>query len=319
MHDPTEHDPIGAFRRYLQIERRASPRTVDGYLRDVGQFARFLDGLTPPVPVLSAERDHVRWFLKALHDGGLSATTVNRKVSAIKALYRFLLRGEHIEVDPTARISTPKRPRQAPRFLTADDAARLVTSPAGATPMAARDVAVLELTYGAGLRVSEVAGLDVGHVDIDRGLVRVTGKGDKTRVVPMGRHAVESLSTWMLRRPALLAKGTSPTEALFLSTRGRRFGPRAIQRLVEQHRSACAEGGATPHWLRHACATHMLSSGADLRAIQEMLGHASLSTTQRYTHVTVEALMKAYDQAHPRARQPAEDRGPDVDNPRGGA
>lgn len=313
---------IDSFQIYLRTERRASPRTVSGYLGDVGDFQSWLDQRTPPVPLWSVGRDDIRQYLKSLRDASLASGTVARRLSALKALYRFLGRRHGLEIDPAARVATPKHVPPAPRHLTPDDAARLVEAPKGQGPAQARDVAVLELIYGAGLRVSEVSSLDVGHLDCDRRLVRVTGKGDKTRVAPIGRHAAEACALWLLRRHHLAAKADTPTAALFVSSRGKRYGPRAIQRLVERYRSACSEFGATPHWLRHACATHMLASGADLRSIQEMLGHASLSTTQRYTHVTVEALMTAYDKAHPRARGGADKSRPDpshVDKAGGGA
>ncbi|MCB9538969.1 MAG: tyrosine recombinase XerC [Myxococcales bacterium] len=293
-------DPLHRFQRYLATEKRASPRTVDGYLGDVGFLVAHLDhDPFDPARVTTAD---LRSWLRAMYRAELAAPTIARRLSAARAFFRFLVRTGDLERDPTAGVRTPKQPKRTPRFLSPDDAARLVEAPAGDGPIAVRDRALLELVYGAGLRVSEVVALDVGDVDLREGTVRVErGKGGKTRVAPMGRHAVAAAQAWLARRPELTGPDPEPTP-LFRNRFGRRLSARAVQRLVERCRPACAEAGATPHWLRHACATHMLGSGADLRSIQEMLGHASLSTTQRYTHVSVEALMAVYDKAHPRAR-----------------
>jgi integrase/recombinase XerC len=292
--------PIEAFERYLATEKRCSRLTVRGYLQDLGFFTAFVTDLRGDFDPARVDKLLVRRYLKALYDEGLAPATIARRMAALRAFFKFLVRTGALAQDPAGNVANPKKPKTSPRFLSPDDAARLVEAPRGETATAARDAAVLELTYGAGLRVSEVCGLDCDAVDLNEGTARVLGKGNKTRVVPMGRMAVEAVRLWLRRRPELGGPEADP-RPLFRNTKGGRLGPRAVQRLVEQHRPACREGGATPHWLRHACATHMLGSGADLRSIQELLGHASLSTTQRYTHVSVEALMKVYDAAHPRA------------------
>jgi integrase/recombinase XerC len=295
-------DPVESFHRYLATEKRCSPLTVSGYLRDLGFFVAFVtDAHKGKFDPARVDKLLVRRYLKALYDEGLAPASIARRMAAVRALFKFLVRAGQLERDPVGNVANPKKPKTSPRFLSPDDAARLVEAPDGETAVAARDRAVLELTYGAGLRVSEVVGLDCDAIDLGEGMVRVTGKGNKTRVVPMGRMAVAALRNWLARRSELAGADAHPS-ALFRNTKGGRLSARAVQRLVEQNRPACREGGATPHWLRHACATHMLGSGADLRSIQEQLGHASLSTTQRYTHVSVEALMKVYDAAHPRAR-----------------
>ena len=301
--DPA-HPDLRAFERYLRFEKRASPRTVDGYLRDLAFFVSHVraaddGGAFDPTSVTAR---NVRRYVAGLHKDGLAPTTIARKLAAVRAFFRFLVRDERLAVDPTTRVRTPKQPKRTPRFLSADDAARLMEAPAGDGPAAVRDRALLELAYGGGLRVSELVGLDLTDVDLGQGTVRVLGKGNKERVVPMGRHAVAAVKAWLGQRPRMKGKGGHPT-ALFRNKNGGRLSARSVQRLVERCRPACAEAGATPHWLRHACATHMLGSGADLRSIQEMLGHASLSTTQRYTHVDLQALMQVYDRAHPRARE----------------
>jgi integrase/recombinase XerC len=259
----------------------------------------------------------MRRYLSRLHRDGLSATTVARRLAAGRAYFRYLVKNGVINHDPTVHVPTPKQGRRAPRFLSPDDAARLMHAPEGDTPRACRDRAILELTYGAGLRVSEVVSVNVTDLDLEAGTVRVTGKGHKTRVVPIGRHATTAIERWLTVRDAALrggadagtARGGIDTAALFRNPRGRRLSVRSVQRLVEKNRAACREVGATPHWLRHACATHMLGSGADLRSIQEMLGHSTLSTTQRYTHVDLQSLMEVYDKSHPRARRDPDEEG----------
>ncbi|MEZ4472896.1 MAG: tyrosine recombinase XerC [bacterium] len=290
------------FRDHLAAERRLSPRTVDGYLRDLADFTEFLVERGGAFDPAGVDRAAVRAWLLALYRHDLQAPTIARKLAAVRCYYRFLIRRGDLQADPTRGVRSPKLPKRTPRFLSPDDAARLVEAPADAGVGATRDRAVLELLYGAGLRVGEVEGLDRGAVSLGEGTIRVTGKGNKTRVVPLGRTALTALQTWLHRRPELVQPGSDPP-ALFLSNRGNRLNSRAIQRLVATCRPACQEAGATPHWLRHACASHMLGSGADLRSIQELLGHARLSTTQRYTHVSVETLMSAYDKAHPRAHR----------------
>jgi integrase/recombinase XerC len=293
-------DTLSRFERYLSTEKRASRLTVAGYLRDLRFFIGAVGGDQAFDPT-RVERAHVRAWVRALYEEGLEAASIQRRLAAVRAYFKFLIRSGVVTRDPASRVASPRVHRTLPRFLSPDDAGRLVEAPPPATRTSARDRAVLELTYGAGLRVSEVTGLDLLDIDLDGGLVRVLGKGGKTRIVPMGRKAADALRVWLIERARGLSGTIHPT-AVFLGARGGRLAPRAVQRLVEQHRSVCAENGATPHWLRHAFATHMLGSGADLRAIQEMLGHTSLRTTQRYTHVDVDAMMRVYDQSHPRAR-----------------
>ena len=294
------HETVEEFRRYLVVERRMSPHSTDGYMRDVGFFAQFIIESVGSFDPMEVDRRAVRRYLSSLHRQQLKPATVGRRFSAIRAYFRYLVRQNYLDMDPSRHARAPKLSQRTPRFLSADDASRLVEHPAGQSAVAYRDRAVLELTYGAGLRVSEVVGIDMDDLDLDSGTVRVTGKGKKVRIVPMGRHAATAVELWLHRRGELAAEN-SCSRPLFRNSRGTRLGVRTIQRLVRNAREHCQENGATPHWLRHACATHMLGSGADLRSIQELLGHVSLSTTQRYTHVDLETLMKSYDRAHPRA------------------
>jgi integrase/recombinase XerC len=227
---------------------------------------------------------------------------VGRKLSATKGFFRFLLRRGAIAADPTVGVSTPKKEQQLPVHLTVDDMFRLLEAPARNTPAGLRDRAVLEVIYSCGLRVSEVVGLDWSDVDAGLELVRVRGKGGKERLVPIGRTALRALEAYRARRHELCPGRNVDAAAVCLNRRGQRLSTRSIARMVEHY--VMVSGIATkvsPHALRHSFATHLLSAGADLRAIQELLGHASLSTTQKYTHVNLDQLMRAYDKAHPRA------------------
>lgn len=300
---------VDDFLRFLADEKRYSRLTVQGYRRDLGYFMQFARAAREPevepaerAPFDPAvvDRNTVRGYLRTLYDEGLLPASIQRRVAAVRSYFAYLVKRGDLARDPSARVATPKVAKTVPRFLSADDAERLVEAPAPESSTGPLDRAILELTYGAGLRVSEVCGIDLVDLDLNGGLVRVLGKGGKTRVVPIGRMAQAAIRAWLVERARLDVESVHPT-ALFLAPRGDRLHARAVQRLVEKHRPACSENGATPHWLRHACATHMLGSGADLRSIQEMLGHASLRTTQRYTHVDVEHLMAVYDKAHPRA------------------
>ncbi len=302
-------DALADFRDYLTAEKRASPHTITGYLRDISAFTAHAAPDAPFDPAAVTPLAIRRW-MASLYQAGLAAPTIARKLAAVKALFRFLVRTGALDVDPAARVRSPKQPKPAPRALSADDAERLVQAPTGDGPVGLRDRALLELAYGAGLRVSELVGLNRADLSLDTGTVRVTGKGNKTRVVPMGRMALLAVETWLARRGALQGPDGQDPYALFLNQRGGRLSARSVQRLVASHRPACRQGGATPHWLRHACATHMLGSGADLRTIQEQLGHSRLATTQRYTHVDLAKLMSAYDGAHPRARSDDDAREP---------
>ena len=245
------------------------------------------------------ESRHLRRFLSSRAKNGIKASSIGRSISAIRSFWRFSVRRQFATVDITSGLTTPKQPKRTPRFLSPEDTERLLNSANGDSAAQLRDRAIMELAYGSGLRVSEVCGIDLADLNVEEGLLSVFGKGRKERIVPLGRIATLAIHTWLKKRGEMLAK--SSPDALFLNQRGGRLSVRSVQRLVERSRAMCIQGGATPHWLRHACATHMLSSGADLRSIQELLGHESLSTTQRYTHVDVQQLLAVYDRAHPRA------------------
>ena len=296
---------IERFLAYLASERRASPHTMRAYRADLGQYASFLadrgESLVRASPSL------VRGFLAHVA-GGSGPTGIGRKLSAVRSLYRFLVREGLVAANPARGVASPRLPRRLPRALPEEEVATLVEAPAGrADPLALRDRAVLELLYASGLRVAELVGLDVEHVDLSEGLVRVLGKRRKERVVPVGRSAREAIVRYLeCGRPALAAGrgGARAGGALFLGLRGGRLTARSVARRLD--RWALAAGlprHVHPHVLRHSFATHLLGNGADLRGIQELLGHASLSTTQRYTHLDWRRLAEAYDAAHPRARK----------------
>jgi integrase/recombinase XerC len=302
---PAPSPEVERFLRYLETERRASAHTRRAYRHDLEQYARFLggrgQGLVPSSPGL------VRAFLVDAA-GTAGPGSLARKLSAVRSLYRFLVREGVAAGNPARTVASPRQPRNLPEVLTEGEAAALVESPARATPLALRDRAFLELLYASGLRVSELTGLDLGDVDLPQGLVRVLGKGRKERVVPFGQAAAAALRRYLAEGRPALGCGRQPRRAgaLFLNRRGGRLTGRSVARRIEGWTLAAGlPRHVHPHVLRHCFATHLLGNGADLRGIQELLGHASLSTTQRYTHLDWKRLAAVYDQAHPRARAPA--------------
>jgi integrase/recombinase XerC len=299
-------EPIRRFARHLEVERRASPHTLKGYLTDLGQYASFL--AETGQPLLPGSPAAIRAFL-ARAAGAAGAASLARKLSALRSLYRFLVHEGLVEQNPARAVASPKLPKKLPLVLPEEDAAALVEAPADpGAPLVLRDRAVLELLYGSGLRVAELVGLDVADVDLAQKLVRVLGKRRKERIVPFGQPAAEALAAWLATgRPALAAgpDGAGAGSALFLNHRGGRITTRSIARRIDAWVLAAGlPRHVHPHALRHSFATHLLSAGADLRGIQELLGHASLSTTQRYTHVDWRRLAAVYDDAHPRAKAP---------------
>ena len=296
-------EALAAFDRYLETQKGASNRTRGEYRRDLGELAAFATGGKdrPAAGPHRVDTVVVRAYLLDLHARKLSASTVARKISSFSSFFRFLVRQGHLRKSPMTLIRPPKVRRKLPRVLTAPEAERLMDAPAGAGPAQVRDRAILELLYGAGLRVSELVGVDLDLLDLEQRQVRVLGKGRKERICPFGAPAEAALRAWLVVRLALRRPGKDDG-ALFLSLRGRRISARAVQKMLHVRGAVAGRPDAHPHALRHSCATHLLDGGADLRGIQELLGHASLSTTQRYTQVTVERLMQVYDKAHPFAK-----------------
>ncbi|WOQ18307.1 tyrosine recombinase XerC [Raineyella sp. W15-4] len=295
---------LDGYRSHLAGERHVSPNTVRAYVGDLTELFEHLGhrGVTSPADVTITD---LRGWLAAQQRGGASRGTLGRRASTVRGFFAWARRDGLIATDPSLRLASPKIARMLPATLDQAQAAALMDEARLCAaeqpgPLGARDVAVLEMLYGSGLRVSELCGLDTESLDRDRRLVLVHGKGDKDRMVPTGGPALEAVDRWLIRRPEI-ATATSG-RALFLGARGGRIDPRVVRRLVHRHLGLVT--GAPdlgPHGLRHAMATHLLEGGADLRSVQEMLGHASLATTQIYTHVTADRLQQAFRQAHPRA------------------
>ena len=298
-------EPIRAFIAFLRAEQRASPETLRNYASDLRQLHKFLVSrrLAPsPVDPALLSTDAVRAYLQWLDQKGGKPASLARKLAAIRSFYRYLTRQRLVQRNPVAGMRTPKQPRSLPRVLTKDDADALMTFPAGNSLGAVRDRALLETLYSTGARVSELVALDLQDVHDSEGLVRLQGKGRKERIVPIGELALDAIRRYRLCLPRSAASGAQP---LFCNRRGGRLTSRSVGRIVARYSSTLAGGAVSPHALRHSFATHLLDEGADLRSIQEMLGHASLSTTQRYTHVATDQLLAVYDRAHPRAGRAA--------------
>jgi integrase/recombinase XerC len=295
---------LSSFLTHLEAERRASPNTVAAYRNDLESLVRTLRERERPDDVGAIDVYALRGWL-----GGLARTlapsSVARHVAAVKTWMKWLRRGNVIQTNPAEELASPKVRRPLPTLVSADAAAQIMEAPDDTTPEGARDRALLEVMYGSGLRVSEAVGLDLGRIDLSGASARVIGKGDKERIVPLGRKSVTALRRYLDVRGRLAHLKTSALDplALFVTSRGTRMTRRGAYAIVQRY-GALGAGRADmhPHALRHSCATHMLDGGGDLRAIQELLGHASLTTTQRYTHVSIEHLLRAYDSAHPLAK-----------------
>jgi len=319
----TDDPCVSQFYAHLEHERNASPHTVANYLMDIGQFVRFTwtgDAL-PPYDWGAVDRYQSRAFLIDFQKRGSEATTTSRKLSSLRSFYKYLEREELVSGNPFAGLKAPKRARKLPAFLSQEEVIRLLDMPAKlyreakprrkererklAEYAALRDTAMLEVLYSTGGRVSEIAGLVEPQVDMLSGVVQVRGKGKKERLCALGRPALKALRASMNLRSELwpeMERRRSADKSLFLNNRGGRLTTRSVERLLKKYLAAANLNPLiSPHALRHSFATHMLDAGADLRSVQELLGHASLSTTQIYTHVTVEKMKKVYDDAHPRA------------------
>lgn len=284
-------DLVELFLRYQAVERGASAHTLRSYRSDLVQFRRFLASR----PIADVDGKLLRQYLARLHDQGLARASVARKLAAIRSWLAFLARRGRLTLNPAREVGTPRLPKKLVSFLPVDEAhALLDRAPAGSVE-AKRDHAILELLYATGARVSELCGLDLADLDRSQGMVRVWGKGEKERVVPVGEVALRALAAYLAAR----GEQAGP---LFRNRRGGRLTARSVHRIVRARaRAAGLTRRVSPHTLRHTFATHMLDAGADLRLIQDLLGHSQLSTTQRYTHVSADHLMKVYDTAHPRA------------------
>lgn len=297
---------LAYFQRYLEAERHASPHTVRNYLRDLEQFFAFLkqQGGQEPQDPGQLKAAHIRGFLHTLHQQQISHTTLSRKLSSLRSFLRFLQRDGHVDGNVARRVSMPKVQRPLPHVLSVDHVFALLDTKDtdSPTPRRRRDQAILELLYAAGVRVSELVALNIQDVDWPSRTLRVQGKGKRERQVFFGHAAAQALTAYLEVRQAY--QPTPEERALFLNHRGQRLGVRGVHLLVKHHsRRTGISGKTSPHTFRHAFATHLLDNGADLRSIQELLGHQRLSTTQKYTHVSMDHLMAVYDRAHPHARR----------------
>lgn len=293
------------FVRWLSLVKGYSANTIDGYSRDLLEFSQSLEKGVSPEDIVT---DDVRSYVISLH-GKNSASTVARKLSALRTFFRFMVQQKIIVKDPMAGIYAPKMGTAIPVFLTVDETFALLEEPSEQDTYQLRDIALLELLYSTGLRVSELVSRNLIDLDFTEEVLRVSGKGRKERLVPVGKPAIEALEKWLPLRAHLMRTRAErgkdvEKDAMFLNGRGGRLSVRSVERIVKQYgERAGILQVVTPHALRHSFATHLLEMGADLRAVQELLGHVSLSTTQRYTHLTLDHLSAVYDKAHPLAKE----------------
>ena len=299
------HSCIDRFLHYLRVERNASELTVKSYREDLTTLADYLteahDGDCPTPAAITVPE--LRGYVAALSEAGYAKTTIARRLASMRSFFRFGQREGWIKTNPGKPLRNPRKSRSLPHFLSTEDLGKLLTSPPSDTPMGLRDQAILETMYSAGLRVSELAGLRDSDLDFDAGVARVRGKGRKERLSPIGSYALDALRRWLAVR-TLHAKEPQGGEApIFVNKFGRRLTTRSIGRMLEKYlRETGLDARTTPHSLRHSFATHLLDRGADIRSVQELLGHKSLVTTQIYTHVSTASLRQVYERAHPRAR-----------------
>jgi len=296
---------LDSFIIYLRVEKNASPRTVESYQHDIWRFIDFMSAEygMPGEKLDPAAVDHllVRRHLGLLQRSGLKRTSIARKMASLRAFFRYLTREEILSVNPLVQVSIPKLEKRLPEVLSQDGAWALVQAPDSGNPAGLRDRAILEVLYSSGLRVSELVGLDVGDIDLSMTYVRVMGKGARERVVPLGSYAVAALTLYLAEgRPHLGKK--CPTKALFLNKYGGRLTARSIRNIIDKYvEQVSIRTKVSPHTIRHSFATHLLDGGADLRSVQELLGHVKMSTTQIYTHVSRDKLLSVYEKSHPRA------------------
>lgn len=296
---------IKSFLDHLKFEKNYSPHTLKSYSRDLCEFSSYVQvEKNEDLPLEAIDHITIRDFLGHLVNKGNQKSSTARKLSTLRSFFRFMDQLGLVKSNPAKLISLPRQPKRHPHCLSIQQVEELLQLPDSDTDQGKRDLAILELLYGTGMRVGELVNLNPSSLSLGEGLVRIRGKGKKERIVPFGRPAGQALHTYLITRTTLIQKKTTPKtpEALFLNLRGGRLTTRSVQRLLKQYVSQSSlPMDAHPHMLRHSFATHLLNNGADLRTIQELLGHASLSTTQRYTHLSVEALIQAYKSAHPKA------------------
>jgi len=294
---------IEDFRRYLQIERNASDLTLKSYTEDLDSLLIYFTEQLGDVPAVDRVSVNVlRGYVAYLHECGYARTTIARRLACLRSFFRYCQREGRIDNNPAKLLRTPRLGRKLPHFLSTEQVAKLLEAPPANQPIGLRDRAILETMYSAGLRVAELVGLNVAHWDRDANVLRVFGKGRKERIAPVGSFAAKALDRWMEVRELTEKSDEDDRQALFLNRFGRRLTTRSIGRMLEKYlKQTGLEMVTSPHTLRHSFATHLLDGGADLRSVQELLGHKSLTTTQIYTHVSTRRLKETYEKAHPHA------------------
>ena len=293
------------FLKYITLQRNYSEHTQEAYARDLSQYFKYLKAVLKKdvIEIEDFSMDNIRDYLYVLSNTGLTRKSIARKLASVRSFGKFLVMEGIIGKNPAVEIKTPKIEKKEPVFLSGKEIEMLLDTPIAEDMISYRNRAILELFYSSGVRLSELSGLDTDSIDFHNGVIRVTGKGNKERILPIGRKAAEAVKNYLpLRRNTLMKKGCGGEKALFINNRGGRLKKRWIQISVSKHLKMISDKEhLSPHVLRHTFATHMLDRGAELRAVQELLGHVSLNSTQIYTHVTMDRLTKAYRQAHPRA------------------
>ena len=294
------------FLRYLKIERNSSDYTIKSYREDLEILIEYFQDTLGRIPTPGElTPQDLRTYVAALHQAGYAKTSVARRLASLRSFFRFAQREGLCDSNPAKPLRNPRRERKLPHFLTTDEVGKLLLAPDDSDPMGNRDRAIFETLYSAGLRVSELVGINLNDLDLEDGLVRVRGKGKRERLSPLGSFAVKAIEQWMRNRvPADKQRSGDDGDPLFLNKFGQRLTTRSIGRMLEKYLKLTGlDSRTSPHTIRHSFATHLLNGGADIRSVQELLGHKSLVTTQIYTHVSTAGLREAYEQAHPRARR----------------
>ena len=294
--------PIEDYLHFIRVERQLSENTLASYKRDLVAYANFIGNAQQLTSFDEVTRHHIVNHLQQLREEGKTARTIARHISSIRSFHQFLLREKITTTDPTVHLEMPQQEKKLPVVLSIPQIDALIAAPNTSTPQGIRDIAMLELLYGSGMRISECIALDLEDVHLTMGFVRVFGKGGKERIIPLGKGAISAVERYLQRARYELQGTAQKSDALFINRRGKRLTRQGCWKLIKQHaQKAGISGELTPHVLRHSFATHLIENGADLRAVQEMLGHADISTTQIYTHISKTRLSEVYKQFHPRA------------------
>jgi integrase/recombinase XerC len=293
------------FLRYLHVERNASELTIKSYREDLEALIEYLEESFGRIPKPSEISTlDLRNYISAVSEAGYAKSSISRRLASLRSFFRFCQRESIIESSPAAPLRNPRKSRKLPHFMSSEELDQLLLAPPADEPLGLRDRAMLETTYSAGLRVSELVGINDGDIDFAEGIVRIRGKGRKERLAPLGSHAQRAIKEWQRRRTLARDVPSGPSAPTFTNKFGRRLTTRSVGRMLEKYLKVTGlDLRSTPHTLRHSFATHLLDHGADIRSVQELLGHKSLATTQIYTHVSTAGLRRVYEKAHPRAQK----------------